>query len=85
MKSKAEDKILLFPGSFDVDSVRRCRTIGEFDEAFICKVYGFQDKVDYYRKTGSKWWLDKIRVPTVGKEGSLYWEVLVPYVYVCTL
>jgi predicted alpha/beta-fold hydrolase len=65
LKAKAELKILRFPGSFDIEAVRRCKTIGDFDQAFIAPVFGYLDKEDYYRKTGSKWWLSKIRVPTV--------------------
>jgi len=65
LKMKAENQIKLFPNSFDIDAVRACRSIGDFDEAFICKIYGFLNKEDYYRKTGSKWWLSKIRVPTI--------------------
>jgi predicted alpha/beta-fold hydrolase len=43
----------------------KVKTLGEFDDAFIAPVYGFKDKNDYYRKTGSKWWLPFIRVPTI--------------------
>ena len=34
-------------------------------DAFIAKIYGFRDKIDYYRQSGSKWWLNKIRVPSI--------------------
>ena len=34
-------------------------------DAFIAKIYGFKDKFDYYRQSGSKWWLNKVRVPSV--------------------
>lgn len=61
---KAEEQHKTFPGSFDIDGVRSAKTIGEFDDAYIAKIYGFQDKFDYYRQCGSKWWLHKIRVPT---------------------
>jgi len=54
-----------FPNTLDIEAIRSCRTIGEFDTLFIAKIYGFKDNVDYYRKTGSKWWLPKVRVPTV--------------------
>ena len=36
-----------------------------FIDAFIAKIYGFRDKIDYYRQSGSKWWLNKIRVPSI--------------------
>ena len=65
MKSKAERQIVQFPGVFDIEAVRKSTTIGEFDDHFIAKIYGFKDKIDYYRQSGSKWWLSKIRVPVV--------------------
>lgn len=65
LKKKAERQIAKFPGSFDIDRVRKCNTIGEFDDTFIASIYSFKDKTDYYRRNGSKWFLDKIRVPTI--------------------
>jgi predicted alpha/beta-fold hydrolase len=61
LKAKAELQNTRYPGKFDIVTVRNCRSIGDFDNAFIAPVFGYTDKVDYYRKTGSKWWLDKIR------------------------
>jgi predicted alpha/beta-fold hydrolase len=65
LKVKAQRKILRFPNSFDYEKVKQCSTIGEFDDCFIAKIYGFEDKIDYYKKTGSKWFLEKIKVPTI--------------------
>jgi predicted alpha/beta-fold hydrolase len=65
LKKKAMRKISQFPGSFNIDAVLACNTIGDFDDAFIAQIYGFKDRNDYYRKTGSKWWLCKIKVPVV--------------------
>jgi len=65
LKKKAERQIERFPGSFKIERVRRCNTIGEFDDEFISAIYGFAGKTDYYRKCGSKWWLSSIRVPTI--------------------
>ncbi len=65
LKEKAELKIKRFPDAFDIETVRQCKTIGDFDQAFIAPIYGFKDKYDYYRQTGSLWWLPKIRVPTI--------------------
>lgn len=65
MKKKAELEIQQFPDAFDIEAIRRCTTIGEFDDAYIAPIYGFEDKVDYYRKNGSKWYLNKIRVPVI--------------------
>lgn len=80
LKAKAEIEYLQFPQAFDIERIRRCKTIGEFDDAYIAPIYNFTDKVDYYRKTGSKWFLSKIRVPAIAinayddpfiEEGSL--------------
>jgi predicted alpha/beta-fold hydrolase len=50
LKKKAEQQILLFPGAFDIEAIRACKTIGDFDEAFIAKIYGFADKVTNKKK-----------------------------------
>lgn len=65
LKAKAIRQHSRFPSAFDIDQIKQCRKIGDFDEAYIAKIYQFEDKVDYYKKTGSKWWLSKIRVPTI--------------------
>eukprot|EP01035_Chromulina_nebulosa_P018780 gene18780-24547_t len=65
LKAKAERMHIRYPNSFDIEEVRKCRTIGDFDDKFIAKVFGFKDKIDYYLKTGSKWWLNKIRIPSI--------------------
>lgn len=48
---------------FDMKRIENCKTIGDFDDAFICTIYGFQDKFDYYRQCGSIGFIPKIRVP----------------------
>ena len=64
---KAERQHEQFGGNvpYDIDDIRRCRTIGDFDDAFISKIYGFRDKVDYYTQNQAKGWLPKIRVPCI--------------------
>ncbi len=65
LKAKAEKQHKLFPEAFDIERIRACTTIGDFDDAFIASIYGFDDKIDYYRKCGSKSWIPKIRVPVI--------------------
>ena len=64
---KAEKQHALLEGKvpYDIEVIKRCRTIGDFDDAFIAKIYGFKDKFDYYRQSQAKSWLHKIRVPCV--------------------
>jgi uncharacterized protein len=40
-------------------------TVTEFDDAFIAPIYGFTDAWDYYEKTSSLHFLEKISVPTL--------------------
>lgn len=65
LKKKAEVQHALHPTSFDLNAVLSSTTMGEFDNAFIAKIYGFKDNIDYYRQTGAKRWLRHIRVPTI--------------------
>jgi predicted alpha/beta-fold hydrolase len=64
MIPKAEAQHKRFPDAFDIEAVRNCTTIGEFDDAYIARIYNFKDRYDYYRQCGSKWFLPTIRVPT---------------------
>ena len=65
MKAKAEVEHQRFPEQFSIEEVRACETICAFDDAYLSKIYKFKDKDDYYRSSGAKWWLPKIRVPAV--------------------
>ena len=69
LKKKAERQYIRFgpanPDFIDIKAIRACNKIGDFDEAFIAKIYGFKDKNDYYVQSASKQYLHKIRVPTV--------------------
>ena len=37
LKDKALRQIQQFPGTFDIDAVMACTTIGDFDDAFIVR------------------------------------------------
>lgn len=65
LKQKAEVQYQRFPGSFDIEGVRKAKTVGDFDDAYIAKLYNFKDKFDYYEKNGSINFLRHIRVPTI--------------------
>jgi predicted alpha/beta-fold hydrolase len=65
IKAKAEKQNEQFPGLFDIEKVRNAKTIGEIDDFYVAKLFGFVDKWDYYAQCGSKWYLPKIRIPAV--------------------
>ena len=38
-------------------------TIAEFENAFIAKIYGFEDNIDYYKQTSCCYYLPGVAVP----------------------
>jgi predicted alpha/beta-fold hydrolase len=51
--------------AIDIEGVVAAKTIAEFDGCFTCPLFGFKNISDYYSKTESKRWLEKITVPVV--------------------
>mmetsp|Transcript_11021 Transcript_11021/g.30464 ORF Transcript_11021/g.30464 Transcript_11021/m.30464 type:complete len:1007 (+) Transcript_11021:80-3100(+) len=50
---------------FDLPQALAAETITQFDNSFIAPIYGFKDCWDYYRKTSSTFFLERITVPTL--------------------
>ena len=65
LKKKAEIQHKMFPNAFDIERLRNCSTIGEFDDCYIAPIYGFDDFQDYYKKSASKQYLKLIRTPAI--------------------
>ena len=71
LRRKAQDQLDQFCNSdkstplFDYHGAVNAKTITEFDDAFIAPIYGFENATDYYRKTSSAYFLEKIAVPTL--------------------
>ena len=65
LKKKAHEQHGRFPGAFDINAVMNCRSLGDFDDAFIAPIYGYKDKFDYYRNNGCKKFLGDIRIPSI--------------------
>lgn len=62
---KALAKARRFPGALDAGRISRCRSLGEFDDAYTAPVHGFRDAADYYRRSSAGGHLGGIRVPTL--------------------
>ena len=58
-------KLEQHPGLFDRYRLSLARTIEDFDEAVTAPVHGFAGSHDYYTRSSSVSWIDKIRVPTL--------------------
>lgn len=65
MKAKGEAKAARFPGSFDLASMRRARTLRDYDDVVTAPLHGFRDCDDYWTRASSRPWLRGIRVPTL--------------------
>jgi uncharacterized protein len=63
--TSALEKLRRFPGAYDEGSVRKARTLREFDDAVTARVHGFRDVEDYYTQSSSRSFLQGIRVPTL--------------------
>ncbi|CAE7178597.1 yheT, partial [Symbiodinium pilosum] len=70
LKPKAQEKAEMLKARgelvpYDVDKVLRAETVGDFDDACVAPLYGFKDKLDYYRTQGCMRFLKDVRVPVL--------------------
>ena len=72
LREKVEEECVLDPaappaegGGFDYERCMAASSIAEFETEYIGPVYGFEDNVDYYRKTSCQYFLESIAVPTL--------------------
>ena len=65
MVRKAEAKWRQFPGLFDLDGVRKARTLREFDDLFTAPLHGFKGVEDYWTRAAAKPRLADIALPTL--------------------
>ena len=65
MKSRAEAKHRRFPGSFDLERMRRSKTLREFDDVVTAPLHGYRDTDDYWTRASAKPLLANVAVPTL--------------------
>lgn len=65
LRRKADMKLARFPGLFDRSAMARARTLYEFDDVVTAPIHGFRDAHDYYTRSSSLRFLDRIRRPTL--------------------
>ena len=65
LRRKALAKLVHYPDLFDRTQLERATTIFDFDNAVTAPVHGFEDAVDYYARSSSRHFLERIRVPTL--------------------
>lgn len=65
LRRKAIAKLERYPGLFDRDRLASATCIYDFDDVVTAPVHGFRDAHDYYSRSSSLRWIDRIRLPTL--------------------
>lgn len=65
LKRTAIAKLTRFPGLYDARTVRRARSLRDFDNVVTAPLHGFRDTDDYWTRASAKPHLKGIRVPTL--------------------
>lgn len=65
LRRKAVEKLARFPRLFDDGAMRAAQTLYEFDDSVTAPVHGFRDAHDYYARSSSLHYLERIRCPTL--------------------
>lgn len=65
LRAKALRKLAVYPGLFDRAALERATNVYEFDDTVTAPVHGFVDAHDYYQRSSSLSFLERIRVPTL--------------------
>jgi predicted alpha/beta-fold hydrolase len=65
LRVKALAKLERFPGSFDREALERCESIYDFDDAVTAPVHGFESAHDYYSRSSSLGFIERVRIPTL--------------------
>lgn len=65
LKEKVRAKMDAFPQAADWKRGLKAKTFHEFDDAVTAPLHGFDGVLDYYEKSSSRSYLDKISIPTL--------------------
>jgi uncharacterized protein len=65
LRRKAVAKLQRFPTLFDHHALQRGRSMYDFDDVVTAPIHGFRDAHDYYSRSSSLGFLDRIRLPTL--------------------
>ena len=63
LKAKLRAKAALLAGAIDLEAATRARTFAEYDRAVTAPLYGFADERDYWTRSSSAPFLERIRRP----------------------
>jgi uncharacterized protein len=84
MKEKITRKMAIHPeelNKVDLSRLESIRSVKEFDEYITAPLHGFKNASEYYSKSSSRYFLEKIQVPTLiihSKDDPFMTEDLIP-------
>jgi len=65
LRRKALEKLETYPDVARREDIERARTFWDFDDRFTAPLHGFADAADYYDRSSSLPWLQRIRLRTL--------------------
>lgn len=63
LKQKVLDKARRFPDIIDIEKVKHCHTLYDFDSIYTAPIHGFKSAMEYWTKCSAKTVLKNVRVP----------------------
>ena len=63
LKEKLLDKAKRFPDLIDIEKVKKCESLYDFDSVYTAPIHGFKSAMDYWTKCSAKPALPGVRVP----------------------
>lgn len=65
LKKKYSAKLKIFPNELNKKNKRKIKSLLLFDELYTAPANGFENALDYYKKSSSKQFLANIKIPTL--------------------
>ncbi|WP_306012548.1 MULTISPECIES: YheT family hydrolase [unclassified Allomuricauda] len=62
---KLRQKQHMFPGKISDNDIKSIKTLKDFDDIYTSQAHGFEDALDYYKKSSSLQFLPHIQVPSL--------------------
>ena len=63
LKTKASKKIKRYKLDINLESIRECRTLMQFDDRFTAPIHGFNGVLDYWSKSSSQLVIQNVKSP----------------------
>lgn len=65
LSEKVKQKAIQMPDKISTEHFKKIKTLKDFDDYYTAPLHGFEDAEDYYEKSSSLYFLEKIQIPTL--------------------